>query len=132
MRVPPAQLNRVRVLVIDDDARYLKSLAVVLMSANPRLEVAFAETVLDGMLELGRRPPEAVLLDAYLPGMDGLQLCKRLKTSPETAHIAVMAMSGRHSPELENRFLAAEAAAFFCKPFHPSVVLSKLGELGLV
>ncbi len=132
MRLPPAPLDRVRVLVIDDDARYLKSLAVVLMTAEPRLEVAFAENVLDGMLELGRRPPEVVLLDAYLPGMDGLQLCKRLKSAPETAHIAVLAMSGRHSPELETRFLAANAAGFFCKPFQPSAVLSKLSELGLV
>ena len=124
--------NRVRLLVIDDDSRYLEALGTVLTQAQPRLEVAFAENVLDGLLEVGLRKPEVVLLDAYLPGMDGVQVCKRLKTEPETAHIAVMGMSGRHSAELEHQFLAAEAAAFWCKPFHPSVVLSKLGELGLV
>jgi CheY-like chemotaxis protein len=73
-----------------------------------------------------------VLLDTYMPGIDGVEVCKRLKASPQTAGIAVLAMSGRPSAELEKKFRDAGAAGFLAKPLQPSVVLSKLEELGVV
>ena len=83
-------------------------------------------------MKVGLLRPEVVLLDSYMPGMDGLEVCRRLKGSPQTAHIAVLAMSGRHTAELEKKFLEAGAAAFLPKPFQPADVLSKLKDLGLV
>ena len=87
---------------------------------------------MDGLLKVGLIRPQVVLLDTYMPGMDGVEVCKRLQQSAETAHIAVLAMSGRPSPELEKKFLEAGAAAFIAKPVQPAVVLSKLEGLGLV
>jgi CheY-like chemotaxis protein len=81
---------------------------------------------------VGLLKPEVVLLDTYMPGMDGLEVCRRLKLSPQTAHIAVLAMSGRPSAETERRFLEAGAAAFLPKPIQAAAVLSKLEGLGLV
>ena len=81
---------------------------------------------------MGLLKPEVVLLDTYMPGMDGLEVCKRLKKSPLTSHIAVLAMSGRPSAETERRFLEAGAAAFLPKPIQASTVLQKLEGLGLV
>ena len=130
----PAELegDRVRLLVIDDEANYLRALGALLQRADSRVEVALAESPLDGLLKVGLSRPEVVLLDTYMPGMDGLEVCRRLKASPETAHIAVLAMSGRPSVAVEQAFLEAGAAAFLPKPVHAAMVLSKLEELGLV
>ena len=130
----PAELetDRVRLLVIDDEATYLRALGTLLQRADSRVEVALAESALDGLLKVGLLKPEVVLLDTYMPGMDGLEVCTRLKRSPLTAHIAVLAMSGRPSAETERRFLEAGAAAFLPKPIQASTVLQKLEGLGLV
>ena len=130
----PAELetDRVRLLVIDDEATYLRALGTLLQRADSRVEVALAESALDGLLKVGLLKPEVVLLDTYMPGMDGLEVCKRLKKSPLTSHIAVLAMSGRPSAETERRFLEAGAAAFLPKPIQASTVLQKLEGLGLV
>lgn len=130
----PAELeeHRLLLLVIDDEAPYLRSLGALLSRADSRVKVELAESAMDGLLKVGLIRPQVVLLDTYMPGMDGVEVCKRLKQSEETAHIAVLAMSGRPSPELEKKFLDAGAAAFIAKPVQAAVVLSKLEGLGLV
>ena len=130
----PAELEEewVRLLVIDDEAPYLRALGALLSRADARVRVELAESAMDGLLKVGLLRPQVVLLDSYMPGMDGVEVCKRLQRSEETAHIAVLAMSGRPSHELEKKFLDAGAAAFFPKPIQPAVVLSKLESLGLV
>ncbi|MDP2270022.1 MAG: response regulator [Archangium sp.] len=134
-RLPvPRELEgeKVRLLVIDDEPTYLRSLGALLAKSDFPIEVSLAENALDGLLKVGLLRPEVVLLDSYMPGMDGLEVCRRLKESPQTASIAVLAMSGRHSAELEKKFHEAGAAAFLRKPFQPAEVLSKLEVLGLV
>jgi excisionase family DNA binding protein len=130
----PAELKeeRVRLLVIDDEATSLRALGALLRRSDSRVEVALAESALDGLLKVGVLRPEVVLLDSYMPGIDGVEVCRRLKASSETAHIAVLAMSGRPSAELEKQFLDAGAAAFLAKPLQPAVVFSTLEKLGLV
>ena len=90
----PAELegDQVRLLVIDDEARYLRALGTLLQRADSRVEVALAESALDGLLKVGLLKPEVVLLDTYMPGMDGLEVCRRLKQSPLTAHIATQGL----------------------------------------
>lgn len=131
--VPPElEEEKVRLLVIDDEAPYLRALGGMLSRADARVEVELAESAMDGLLKVGLWRPQVVLLDTYMPGMDGVEVCKRLKESAETRGIAVLAMSGRPSAELEKKFREAGAAAFLAKPFQPSVVLSKLEALGVV
>jgi len=129
----PAELEDgvVRLLIIDDDTRFLRTVSEVLRRADSNLELEVASTALDGLLKVGLWRPHAVLLDAYMPGMHGLEVCSHLKSSPSTARIAVIAMSGRHSAELERQFHDAGAAAFLAKPFKPAEVSSALERLGL-
>jgi excisionase family DNA binding protein len=133
MPVPRSlEARQVRMLVIDDEPRFLTSLKEVLRRADPRLEVEVAEGAIDGLLKVGSRRPDVVLLDTYMPGMDGLEVCRRIKATPETAHVAVMAMSGRRSDELARRYEEAGAACFLQKPLDPQLILTRIRELGLL
>lgn len=121
-----------RVLIIDDDPAFSRSLAKVLRQADPDVLVETSESPVAGLLRVGVWRPDVVLLDAYMPGMDGTELCERLKRDPETSTIAVIAMSGRPSPELRARFEGAGAAGFLPKPVTSAALLGALEPLGLV
>jgi CheY-like chemotaxis protein len=71
--------------------------------------------------------PDVVLLDAYMPGIDGVEVCKRLRSSAATAHIRVIGVTGRPSAELELAYERAGAAAFLTKPLDPGALLTAIG-----
>ena len=113
----PRQLTpELRVLVIDDEVRYLRSLEAVLRRTHDNVKVELTDSAVSGLLKVGLFRPNVVLLDYNMPGMDGLEVCKRLKAAPETRDIAVVAVSGRASPELEASFKEAGACGFLAKP----------------
>lgn len=130
----PRELERevVRVLVIDDEAAYLKSVGAVLRRADRNFEVELCDSPVTGLLKVGLWRPHVVLLDAYMPGMDGPEACRRIKADPETAGIAVVAMSGRQSSELQRSFSNAGASAFLAKPVSAASLVGALEGLGLV
>lgn len=65
-----------------------------------------------------RMRPDLVLLDMVMPGMDGLELCRRLKRSPETQDIPVVFVSGHSKPEEENACWEVGAVDFVNKPIN--------------
>ncbi len=131
--VPPELRDTsVRLVVIDDESRYLSALGRLLKEADPRIEVELFDHPVEALIQVGKSRPDVVLVDAYMGGLDGVGLCRRLKASPETAGIAILAMSGSPSPELEEAFQLAGAAKFLPKPLTPEAVLKELHALGLV
>jgi len=75
----------------------------------------------------GEAPPDVVLLDVSMPGMDGIEFCRQLKADPERAGIPVVILSG--SDGKEPAALAAGAEAFLDKPFSPLDLLALVEQL---
>jgi excisionase family DNA binding protein len=116
-----------RLLIVDDN-RQLNDLLVALFTTEfPGLDVL---TAYDGF-EAGRLvqqfKPTVVLLDVMMPGIDGLQVCRSLKSDPQTRGIRVVAMTGYHTPELEKKMLAAGAQVLLSKPFPNKTVIRECG-----
>jgi CheY-like chemotaxis protein len=106
------------------------SLRVVLAEDDPDIQFVAetalqrsgveVETVGDGraaLAAISRNPPDAVLLDCRMPGMSGLEVCRRLKDDPATAHVPVVLLTAAHANEIE-RGLALGARGFLIKPFN--------------
>lgn len=70
--------------------------------------------------------PETVFLDIVLPGMDGYEICRRLRGSPTFEHARIIAISGLSGPEHEARCRAAGFSAQLLKPVD-SAALLRLG-----
>src|SRR5206468_101668 len=70
---------------------------------------------------IAEQPPDAIVLDVGLPGMDGIALCRSLKHAPETESISVVLLTGRTDAEAIAK--DAEADAFLLKPFSPLELL---------
>lgn len=70
--------------------------------------------------------PELILLDICMPGMDGFEVCQRLKADPETSLIPVIFLTSLNQPEDEVKGLAGGAVDFITKPFKPAVVKARV------
>jgi DNA-binding response OmpR family regulator/DNA-binding CsgD family transcriptional regulator len=71
--------------------------------------------------------PDIVLLDAMMPGMDGFEVAKRLKSTPATAHIPIIFMTGLTETEHLVAALEAGGVDYVTKPIKPKEVLARMG-----
>ena len=103
------------ILVVDDIKSFINILVDIL---SDTYDVAVA---LDGesALEIVRtNPPDLILLDIMMPGMDGFEVLKRLKSSPATADIPVIILSAKTEVNDWVRGLELGAADYLTKPFN--------------
>src|SRR5258706_8631819 len=106
------------VLVVDDDPLVLRAIARQLNNAE-RYQVLTASSGYDALLVVGAQLPDLVVLDILMPGMDGFEVCSSIKRNPETAHVLIVAVTGRFSPEVERRVL--ELGGNACLPKEQAV-----------
>ena len=106
----------VRILIVDDDAG-LRGALLAVFRGNPRFTAQAATDGHDGLARIATFRPHLVLVDLRMPGLDGADLCRVLRSSPETRSIRILAMSGLADDEVRERMLAAGADAFLAKPF---------------
>jgi DNA-binding response OmpR family regulator len=116
---------RHKVLVVDDEAdnrAFLKGILEpqgfsVLTAQHPREALDAAEL----------SQPDLILSDVAMPGMSGLELCRRIKASPRTARIPVILMSGAHKEEKDQaEGIDLGADDYLLKPFTSRLMLAKI------
>src|ERR1700678_4211921 len=73
--------------------------------------------------------PDLVILDVYMPGYSGLEVCQRLKETPDTARIPVLLSVGKLEPFKPEEAQRVRAEGFIVKPFEASELLSALSKL---
>jgi two-component system, cell cycle response regulator DivK len=102
------------ILVVEDNERNLKLLRDVLEYAG--YDVRAAGTAEDGITLAVNEPPDLVLMDLQLPGIDGMEALRRLRESPRTARIPVVAVTAQAMKQDRERVLAAGFDAYVEKP----------------
>lgn len=120
--------RRLTLLVVEDDPQVGPWLELRLTMIRPDLRVLLAQDGFQAGEFVARERPDAVLLDIYLPGLDGFEVCRRLQANPATRDIAVIAMSANNTPEVRETILAAGALAFLPKPVDFARLLPLLAE----
>lgn len=130
--IPAVLQSRVRLLVVDDDAQFLKNLKPLMKSLAPTVDIDFVDNGVDALLRIGGGEVDAVLLDSTMPGLDGLTVLEKVHAMPKTAEVVVIGMSGRADEKLEAKFKKAGAAAFVLKPITPKSLTDALHGVGLL
>lgn len=84
---------------------------------------------LNGLLAVEREKPDLVVLDVMLPGLNGLDICRKIKSNPNTRHIPVIMISAKG--EEIDIVLGLELGAddYVCKPFSVKVLFSRIGAV---
>jgi two-component system cell cycle response regulator len=103
-----------RILVVDDVLANVRLLEAKL--AAEYFDVVTALNGAEALEALGRTKPDIVLLDVMMPGIDGIEVCRRIKTNPATQHIPVVMVTTLDQPEDRVRGLEAGADDFLTKP----------------
>jgi DNA-binding response OmpR family regulator len=107
-----------RILIVDDDP-----VIVRLLQINFRLEGYEVDTASRGEEALERvraNRPDVVILDVMMPGLDGWEVCRRLKETPAVSHIPVIFLSARAQDEDRKRGYALGVDEYVTKPFDPA------------
>ncbi len=120
------KLSDCRVLLVDD-AKANLDILVEGLKADHKLSLA-----LNGEMALqiaARTPPDLVLLDIVMPGLDGYEVCRRLRQMPQTAEVPVMFLSSLEEVQNKTRGFEAGANDYLTKPFEMLEVKARVRSL---
>ena len=111
------------VLIVDDTPTNIQVLAETLRT-DYRVKVATSgQAALD---VVGSGKPDLILLDVMMSGMDGYEVCRRLKANPDTQGIPVIFVTARNDALDEEYGLKLGAMDYVTKPFHPAIVKARV------
>jgi CheY-like chemotaxis protein len=115
------------VLIVDDDTQLGLYVAEVIKSRDPGMQIEIARDGFEAGAKVESFRPHALLLDLMMPGMDGFEVCRRLRERPTLNHVRIVAMTGFPSQENVERIMSAGADACLPKPLDPERLLTELG-----
>jgi two-component system cell cycle response regulator len=116
-----------RILVVDDIRTNVKVLEAKLTSEY--YEVIAASSGPEALESAASHKPDLILLDVMMPGMDGFEVCRRLKGNPDTAHIPVIMVTALGDPEDRVQGLSAGADDFLTKPVDDIAMFARVRSL---
>ncbi len=121
-RMPTA--TREKIVLIEDEADILEVLRYNLVRAGYR--VVACGNGEEGLVAIRREAPQLVLLDLMLPGLDGLEVCRRLQSDPLTSSIPVIMVSAKGEEADVVLGLELGADDYVSKPFSPRELLARV------
>jgi diguanylate cyclase (GGDEF) domain len=128
---PPSQLapllvlpERPRLLIVDDQPINIQTLYRIFQSDHEIFMATDGQQALS--LCWNGVPPDLILLDIVMPGLDGLTVCRQLKANPLTSDIPVIFVTAQTDPNDETRALEAGGVDFITKPVNPAVVRARV------
>jgi two-component system cell cycle response regulator len=116
-----------RILVVDDIPANVKLLEARLLAEY--FEVLTAENGFQCLDICAKVPVDVILLDVMMPGIDGFEVCERLKSNPKTAHIPVVMVTALDQPSDRVRGLKAGADDFLTKPVNDLQLMARVKSL---
>ena len=120
---PAAETVRPRLLVVDDQP---VNIQVIYQAFSADHQVLMATSGEQALLVCAAQQPDLVLLDVMMPGLDGYEVCQRLKADPVTRDIPVIFVTGNNDAQSETHGLAVGAVDFITKPINPLVVRARV------
>jgi len=117
----------IRVLVVDDNFVNVRLLEELLKSAS--YEVATAMNGEVALEKIAQSRPDIVLLDVMMPGMDGYEVCRRIRQDEKTAQLPVIMVTALDKESDREMALAAGANEFLSKPVEDNLLLPAIRRI---
>lgn len=111
------------IMIVDDEVSNIEMIGAVLEDSY---EICFARSGEDALRLAETARPDLILLDIVMPGMDGYEVCRRLKDAASLAEVPVIFTTGLYEPEDEVSGFAAGAIDYVIKPIQPLVLQSRV------
>ena len=124
MQSPDPSIQDATVLIVDDVPKNLQLLGKILALEN--YEVMIATDGQQALNTVEKKPPDVILLDIMMPGMDGFEVCERIKSNPELKDIPIIFLTAK--TEIADKIKGFELGAsdYINKPFETPEVLARV------
>ncbi|MBI4397097.1 MAG: response regulator [Elusimicrobia bacterium] len=122
-------LGRKRVLIIEDETDVGLLLKKAFQRASKQIDVHWTDNGVEGLLAVGKTPPDLVVLDVVMPMVDGAHVLSTLRADPRTQQIKVIGMTGKRLLTDKLKFMQQHTDAFYFKPFKTGELVQKSLEL---
>lgn len=113
-----------KILFIDDEPGYTRAMTYALEKEG--YEVISASNGLQALIKAQKGNPDLIILDVMLPGMDGFEVCSRLRNDPQTSHIPIIMVSAKGQDSDKSTGLRVGALDYLTKPVDNSALLGKI------
>ena len=117
------------ILIVDDEADVAEWIANILRKNCPDFRILTAHDGFDAGKIVTAELPDLVILDLYMPGLDGFQVCSRIKTDPRSRSIKVVAATAHPSEQAEQAIRDAGADIYLTKPVEADSLVQIIGDL---
>jgi excisionase family DNA binding protein len=117
-----------RVLVVDDDKSVNDFVSKVIAQIDKEAEIAVAMDGFEAGAKVISFKPDVVILDLRMPGLDGFQVCEKIKNDPAAAGATVIGITGYYSQEYESRFISCGGSRLLKKPLDVETLKKAIGE----
>ena len=117
-----------KILIVDDSENIRKLVKAIIKKVG---EYEYIEAA-DGKMALevaNKNKPDLIILDLVIPGLDGIEVCRKLKEKKETAHIPIIILTSETTVEAVEQAKKAGADIFIGKPFEPKDLRVSVKEL---
>jgi len=121
--VPSPVTANTQILIIDDNPASIKALSLVVADFG---EITFATSGAAGIQQATKSRPDLILLDVEMPGMDGYEVCRQLKSALVTRNCSIIIVTSHNTVEHEVAALEAGAADFISKPLNAPLVRARV------
>lgn len=118
--------NKKTILVVDDTPENIDILVGILGGSYKVKAALNGEKALKNA---SKRPPDLILLDIMMPGMDGYEVYERLKAEPATVDIPVVFVTGKSEDAEQEKGMAMGAKGYLTKPVDPDKVVAMVNEV---
>ncbi len=115
------------ILIVEDSPTQALRLEQLLKGSGMSVRAAASAEEALGMAEA--HPPAIIVSDILMPGMDGYELCRRIRANPNLARIPVFLLTALSDPEDILKGLKAGAAGFMTKPYDPDLLVSRVRQI---
>jgi two-component system, OmpR family, phosphate regulon response regulator PhoB len=116
-----------RILIVEDEEPLTLLLRYNLEAEGYTVEVAMRGD--DAEVKISESPPDLMVLDWMLPGLSGIELCRRLRARPPTARLPIIMLTARGEEGERVRGLATGADDYIVKPFSLPELIARIGAL---
>jgi len=118
-----------RILIADDESRIVETLKTFLEKVSTEYHVTGATSGFEAGKLLQTFKPDVVILDLIMPGMDGFEVCRQIKSDPQTRDVKIIAMTGYTTDDNIERIKKEGADTVFLKPFDYQELLKEIARL---
>ena len=120
-------MSEKKILIVDDEPSIVLSLDYLMRKNgfNPFI----ARNGEEALTIVDKEKPELIILDIMMPGIDGYQVCEKLKTNPLTSSIKIIFLSAKSGKEAIEKGMSVGADMYLTKPFNTKQIMQEVVKL---